>query len=74
MADWPAARHENTHPTHPTHPPTHPTWQNLTGTVPDLSGAAELQAVRLQGNRLGGALPALPPAVREVNLEYNQLT
>lgn len=55
-------------------PSAHPPTQNLTGWLPDLRGAAQLQALRVQGNGLSGPLPALPGSIREANLEYNALT
>ena len=45
----------------------------LAGRLPDFSGAAHLEALLLQGNQLTGALPALPHAMRNLNLQYNRL-
>lgn len=50
----------------------HPS-QALSGALPDLFALLQLQALQLQGNRLTGPLPRLPPAIRHVDLEGNHL-
>ncbi|KAI3427380.1 hypothetical protein D9Q98_010296 [Chlorella vulgaris] len=46
----------------------------LNGSIPDLSALPQLQALQLQSNQLSGGLPAMPPTMRYLDLEYNGLS
>ena len=48
--------------------------QRLTGSIPDMSGLSQLQALQLHNNGLSGGLPPMPEAMRNLNLEYNRIT
>lgn len=47
--------------------------QHLAGTLPDVSGLPQLEALVLSGNELTGRLPELPAGMRHVNLDRNSL-
>lgn len=83
--DWHHSRHEQPGATpspvaaqqrlaSPTLPLPSSSLQRLTGTIPDMSSLAQLQALQLQNNGLSGGLPPMPEAMRNLNLEYNRIT
>ena len=54
-------------------PPVVQKGKGLSGEIPSFSAAPELSMLRLDGNSFSGKLPSLPPSIREVRLQRNEI-